>query len=132
MHLCTRARISQCVERDYLWSERRGGGMGERPLSRAFELFRAREVRIFNLAGADLIYHTAATRQISRFLAKTERNSSPRENRVTRCLLSNSPEIILAAFQARAMFEIAEESANIRRGFSLSATTGAGAILFRV
>lgn len=92
-HLCTRAWISHCVERDYL-SERAMRGREGGLYRETFELFRAREMKIFNLAEADLICHVAATRirLISRFFAKGNGNSAASaESHNNRCLPSNPP-----------------------------------------
>lgn len=134
-HLCTRARISQCVERDYLWSERCGGGGGS--LYREHSNYSAREEwEFFNLAEAadPICQHTAATRirQISRFFAKGI--ESRRLGRIASHVAFSRtlPKLFWQPFKRALCSKLRKNPRTSAVGFSLSATTGAGATLFRI
>lgn len=85
---CTCVRISRSVSKAIIYGSNVGGG--RKPLSRTFELFRARETRIFNLAkGADLIHHARIRLRSREEEAKL--GETPREKLHTCCLRLEFP-----------------------------------------
>lgn len=73
-HLCTRARISQCVERDYLWSKQCGGGR-EGSLYREHSNYSAREKLEFLISRRLIQSATRLLREFDRFRASSQKES---------------------------------------------------------